>query len=96
VNVEHLREGTVAENNADAINKGRAANGERHGAVKLTDLQVTEIRRLRKLAGFRGTKAIAENFGIAPGYVRELCRGAWRKHPTMPGPGAVKTGSPTK
>lgn len=45
-NPNHLRVGTIAENNLDSMQKGRAAKGERNGQSKLTELEVIEIREL--------------------------------------------------
>jgi hypothetical protein len=45
-NPNHLRVGTIAENNQDAIGKGRNAKGEKNGHSKLTEEKVLEIREL--------------------------------------------------
>jgi hypothetical protein len=44
VNPDHLRIGTHKDNQADAIKRGRHTWGKRHGAAKLTEDQVREIR----------------------------------------------------
>ncbi len=61
VNPAHLFIGTIADNNQDAINKGRVvyANGERHGSSKLTVAQVAEIRADR-----RSQRQIAASYGV--------------------------------
>ncbi len=53
VNPEHLWVGTNSENQIDCVKKGRAyrnsPKGENNGISKLTDNDVREIRRLRKI-----------------------------------------------
>lgn len=46
-NPAHLELGTIADNNRDAVQRGRNAKGERNGRAKLTAAQVLEMRRLR-------------------------------------------------
>lgn len=46
VNPEHFFLGSVADNNADRVAKGRCAKGERHGLSPLTNLDVSMIRYL--------------------------------------------------
>lgn len=48
-NPAHLELGTIADNNRDAVVRGRNAKGELNGNSKLTAKQVREIRRLRKV-----------------------------------------------
>ena len=81
VNVNHLRVGTVAENNADRDAKGRARGGagarrgERNHQAKLTQEQVNEIRQ-RMLSAQRGTQArLAEEYGLHRTYVGKIVRG---------------------
>lgn len=64
-NPAHLFLGTRADNLADMSNKGRRANGERHGRSKLTTDQAREIRR-RAAAGENQTR-----LGVEFGVVRE-------------------------
>lgn len=79
VNPAHLRQGTQAENNRDAIQKGRWDNrGSRHGMSKLTDCDVSEIRRRRK-NGERSMDLAAE-YGIDPGYICEIVSGRRWSH----------------
>jgi hypothetical protein len=86
-NPDHLFLGTVADNNADMVAKGRhfvpspcgyspLLCGERNSQAKLTDFQVSEIRR-RRAQGER-TVALAEEFSISQRYVYKLVHGEWR------------------
>ena len=46
VNPDHLFLGTKADNNKDALEKGRYARGESAGTSKLTEKEVLEIRKI--------------------------------------------------
>jgi len=61
VNPRHLRWATHAENMADTVKHGTARRGEFHPLVKLTEVQVCEIRALK---GKRPQQEIAEAFGV--------------------------------
>ena len=72
VKPEHLFEGTLADNSADMVAKGRqrpgntvrtAVRGETHGRARLTEQQVREIRNKR--ADGVPVKQITEEYGIA-------------------------------
>ena len=62
INVDHLFTGTVTDNNADRVAKGRSyrAYGTRHGLAKLTDGKVLEIRK-----DARSQRAIAKHYGVS-------------------------------
>lgn len=62
VNPEHLREGTLIENNKERDAKGRTARGEGNGNRKLSQDEVLEIKR--QLNAGRTQKAIAADFDI--------------------------------
>src|SRR3990167_7108208 len=66
VNPRHLFLGTVAENNADMIKKGRArkVRGEKHPASKMTDLKVRQARAMY-LTGRFTMRSLSEKFGIS-------------------------------
>jgi hypothetical protein len=73
VEVGHLREGTLAENHADMMAKGRQARGERVGGAKLTADQVLQIRAALE-AGETG-QSQAVRFGVtrqAISYVKRM------------------------
>ena len=58
-NPEHLFLGTIADNQADMVQKGRQAIGKKNGATKLTENDVINIRILDIPA-----RAIANIYGI--------------------------------
>lgn len=79
VRLDHLFEGTVADNNADMRAKGRAsggAAGERNHQSKLT---VARVHEVRSLAGQGwNQKDIAAAYGISQSLVSQVrCRQAW-------------------
>jgi DNA-binding transcriptional regulator YiaG len=57
----------------------RVARGERHGNAKLTDVDVREIRRLRREAHMT-MQAIADVFGVSASIVHRILSGAGWKH----------------
>lgn len=80
--MEHLFLGTVADNNADKIAKGRGVrlSGERSGSNKLTALQVMAIRSAYE----RGATqcGLAKEHGLAERHVWDLVhRRKWRHIP---------------
>lgn len=79
VNPDHLFLGTHAENMADMVAKGRAADrwGARNPNARLTDEDVAEIRRLRTEEGMT-QQAIADQFGVGQTWISRLVRGASR------------------
>lgn len=82
VNDRHLSVGTQADNNADAVAKGRArsARGERHGGAKLTEAAVAEIRSLYAAGGVT-QQSLAARFGVSFQQISDIVRGRyWRAH----------------
>lgn len=76
VNPDHLFLGTHADNSADMARKQRTV-GEKHSATKLTENNVTEIRRLAPVA----TRAsIARRFGVSRSHVSKIIHGHNWKH----------------
>lgn len=75
VNPDHLFLGTDADNMADKIRKGRAAEGERSGLAKLTAAQVLEIRGCPLVS----QRAFARKFGVSKPVIAAIRKGkTWR------------------
>ena len=77
VNPEHLSVGTIQDNNADKIAKGRQARGERLHSAKLSEDQVVKIRR-----DTRPHRVIARDYGIGKSTVGSVKCGITWKHIT--------------
>lgn len=84
VNPEHLFRGTVAENNADMVNKGRArkARGEKTSQAKLTSSDVLKARQLYNAGGITQGE-LAEQFGVSAATMSSAVMGRTWKH--LPG-----------
>lgn len=83
-NPGHLWLGTVRDNNADKIEKGRGRtgpqDGEQNGAAKLSALQVETIKAMIR-AG-KNNKEIAKPFGVTHQLISRIRRGkAWGDQP---------------
>lgn len=80
VNPQHLWLGTLAENNADKVAKGRDYDkrGSANPNVKLTAQNVMEIKQLRNSGWTQ--QQIADRFNIAQPYVSRVLRGETWKH----------------
>ncbi len=82
VNPAHLWLGTIADNNHDMMNKGRARfpfcayapKGEDHPNAKLTKEKAADIRRLYSCEG-KTLKAISKLFGISISSVHRVTSG---------------------
>lgn len=74
-NPNHLRPGSVAENNADARAHGlvQPAKGQAHGRTTLSDHQVLEIRERYATGGVRQMD-LAKAFGISQPSVSSIIR----------------------
>lgn len=79
VNVGHLLPGTVADNMADKVARGRQLRGEQIPQSKLTDRKVGEIRR-RYAAGAITQRALASAYGVSQATVSLVVSGARWKH----------------
>lgn len=77
VNPAHLFAGSIQDNNADCMTKGRHARGQQLPTAKLTDAQVDEIR-CRRAAGETGT-ALSVAFKVSSGLVYAIEHGRRRK-----------------
>lgn len=79
-NPDHLFLGTLSDNTQDMLTKGRARGhlqgGERHPDARLTDAQVTELRRLA--ATVNNYAELGRRFGITKQHARALCLGMKR------------------
>jgi hypothetical protein len=73
-NPEHLRLGTVQDNNNDKVMKGRQPQGEGHPRAKLTQQQVDLIRSLRSSCQ-ASIREIATWFGVSRSLVCLILRG---------------------
>jgi hypothetical protein len=77
-NPDHLFLGTLQDNTADMLAKGRSASGEDNHGARLTKMEVLEIAALWKL-GFR-TLEIAIVYGVSVDCVRRIgFRRSWRR-----------------
>ena len=83
-NPAHLYLGTVVENVADMVARGRHQHGERSAVAKLTTLQVREIHA--RVGSGESHRSVARAFEIHPSHVSRLCSGArWRHLTTTSG-----------
>lgn len=77
VNVDHLREGSQADNIADMVNKGRQSKGERRPNSILTVSAVRDIRE-RWSAGAPAT-SLAMEYGVHRATIRDVVtRRRWK------------------
>lgn len=84
LNPEHLELGTTADNNRDALERGRQVpskvRGSGVGTAKLTEAQVAEIKAALR-AGEPMT-VVARRFGVSKFPIQEIVHGrAWRHVP---------------
>jgi len=81
INPEHLQLGTVAQNNADKLAKGRNVGfkpGNTVGRVKLTEDQVAAIKQRRRDT----LKEVAADYGISIALVSMIWSGKrWSNFP---------------
>lgn len=77
VNPGHLFLGTVGDNNADMVAKGRQVRGETNGKAKLTERLVLQIFHDR-----RSTSAIGRALGINRGTITHIKLGRTWRHVT--------------
>ena len=83
VNPDHLMPGTIADNIADCVQKGRNARGERMGSAKLTDASVAEIRQLYATGSY-SARALGPVFGVSKTVILQVANGTlWRHVPGL-------------
>lgn len=78
VNPDHLQPGTIDENNADKVSKGRQQRGSRHWRSTLTEDVAREIKQ--RLADGETQAALARRFAVDPETVRAVATGRTWKH----------------
>ena len=73
---DHLRIGTLEDNNADRDQKGRRAGprGVRNKRSKLTDVEVHAIRAALNVPGRVGVGVLAKQFGVSDSTIRSIGR----------------------
>jgi hypothetical protein len=64
VNPRHVRWATRTENHLDTVLHGTNPRGERHGRAKLTEADVLEMRRMRRVSGATHDE-IGRQFGVS-------------------------------
>ena len=78
-NPAHLWVGTVAQNNHDMANKGRAACGLQNAHGKLSDLDVAGLRA-KYAEGKANQYQLAEEYGVSQATIWEAIHGKTHKH----------------
>lgn len=79
VRPEHLFLGTVSDNNADMLQKGRQVRGEAHGGNKLTQEQVIAIRA-EYVPGLVGCTTLGKKYGVSKSAIEKIIKGKMWKH----------------
>jgi len=84
VNVDHLKIGTIQENNADKLRKKRHSYGESHPETQLTETDVQYIRKFYK-RGYKNkirsnAKDLAEKFNLTEESIRNIANRKTWKH----------------
>lgn len=74
---DHIWSGTVADNHADMVAKGRQPKGDRHGRATLTEAAVREIKA--RLADGAVQRQLAKEYGVHPNAILYIAQGkTWR------------------
>ena len=79
VNPKHLSQGTDADNVRDAWLKGRTQKGERNGMAKLSEAEVTEIKRKFR-SGHSSMSQLAKQYRVWGPCIWRIIRGLRWKH----------------
>ena len=79
VRPDHLFLGTCADNNNDAIRKGRrrSTSGQNHHAAKMTDIEVVECLALR--GGGESVKSLSLKYNVSGSTISRIVRQIYRK-----------------
>lgn len=75
VNPKHLFLGTVADNQRDAVNKGRIRKGEKHGRAKLRRKDVRTIRKDYKKGEVGSAVSLARQLKVNRATITAIARG---------------------
>jgi hypothetical protein len=78
--VHHLFLGTPLDNQRDAMRKGRHTRGERHGAAKLTEQDVRDIRIAWRLGASRAE--LSERYDVSVSLISHITTRRKWKHVT--------------
>jgi DNA-binding XRE family transcriptional regulator len=70
-NPAHLFEGTVQDNHADMVRKGRSTLGSKNGAAKLTEVKAAQIRKMYASGNFTQVK-LAELYDVSQTTVSDI------------------------
>lgn len=74
----HLELGTLQDNYADMVQKGRHQHGESHHSARLTAEQVMDIRR--RANGGENQRRLAEEYGVSPATICNIKKQTtWRE-----------------
>lgn len=79
VNPEHLRIGTVVDNNRDMVERGTQVMGEKVASSKLTENAIIEIRKLYE-TGEYSQQNLADIYGVSQYNISCIIRKKWWKH----------------
>lgn len=74
INREHLFDGTPKINTHDAMEKGRFANGERHGCAKITEDQAISAKE-RYANGGISCKSLGKEIGVSESQMHAIIQG---------------------
>ena len=82
-NPDHLHLGTIADNNQEKADRGRAysprCRGERNGRAKITKRQVLEMRN-KHASGNESYSSLGREYGITPANARKAILGISWSH----------------
>ena len=79
INPDHLFTGSRQDNMDDAARKGRIISGEKHKGSKLTNLEVSQLRRVYRKGGIT-EKELSRLYGITRSYTCAIINKRARRH----------------